>query len=178
MLGASSRISSVMAEKFTDIEMKPIEPVHTKRRSFAHQHVTYNLEKMSEKDDNVGNKQQVKLEVNDETADKLKAPLTWYLLEEWKYAPHIKRFFRCIALVNILSLAVNGPAIPAEYLNRRNISGFCESLEDKRIHFIVVLVVDVILSLLYSVQLFMRVNNSRHWHKLKSLLKVGDINRA
>ena len=168
MLGACSRISD-MAEKFTDIEMKPIEPLHTKRRSFAHQHVTYNLEKISEKAD----KQRVKSEVNDENAHKIKAPFTWYPLEEWKHAPHIKRFFRCIALVNILSLAVNGPAIPAEYL--RNVEGFCEDRTAKRTHFIVLLVVDVILSLLYSMQLFVRVNNSRHWHKLKSRLKVGDI---
>ena len=165
-----------MAEKFTDIEMKPIESVHTKRRSsVAHQHVTYNLEKMSEKVDTAADKQRVKSDVNDETTHKLKAPFTWYLLEEWKYARHIKRFFRCIALVNILSLTVNGPAVPTEYLDDTDMVGFCENRREKRIHFIAVLVVDVILSLLYSVQLFMRVNNSRHWYKLKSRLKVGNI---
>lgn len=153
-----------MAENFTDIEMKPLEqPVLAKRQSVVRQHVQHTSIKVSEtrttetKGDNEGKK--------------LKAPFTWHLLEEFKYSSYIKRFFRFIALVNVLSLAVNGPATPAEYL--RDISSTCnlacENPDEKMTHFIILLAVDVILSLLYTVLLFIRVQNSLYWHKLKRL---------
>ena len=141
-----------MAEKFTDIEMKPLEqeqPLSAKRQSFARQHVQHSLERESD----------------GEGGDKLKAPFTWRLLEEHKYSPYIKRFFRFIAIVNILSLAVNGPAISTEYLNTPY--GFCENKEEKQVHFIVLLVVDIMLSLLFTLLLLIRMQNSHYWHKLR-----------
>ena len=152
-----------MAEKFTDIiEMKPLEqeqPVSARRQSFANQHVQHSLERESD----------------DEGGDKLKAPFTWRLLEEHKYSPYIKRFFRFIAIINILSLAINGPAIPSEYLRTTmdadgtTMGEFCEV---KRMHFIILLVVDIILSLLFTLLLLIRMQNSHYWHKLRRLSKV------
>lgn len=144
-----------MAEKFTDIEMKPLEQEHSvsaKRQSFARQHVQHSLERESD----------------DEGGDKLKAPFTWRLLEEHKYSPYIKRFFRFIAIVNILSLAVNGPAIPSEYLSATE--GLCENKEEKKLHFIILLAVDIMLSLLFTLLLLIRMQNSHHWHKLTKVL--------
>lgn len=139
-----------MAEKFTDIEMKPLEQ---RRRSFAHQHQVLREQQQSEAK-------------GDEGEDiKLKAPFSWHLLEEFKYSIYIKRFFRFIAIVNILALAVNGPAVPGEYL--QNTLGFCENTEEAKIHFIVLLTVDIILSILYTLLLYIRVQNSRYWHKLR-----------
>ena len=166
-----------MAEKFTDIEMKPLEleqPVSAKRQSFARQHsqhVQYSLEHSSKISENVNTEYQhlvtTESKNDDDGGNKLKAPFTWRLLEEHKYSPYIKRFFRFIAILNILSLAVNGPAIPAEYLSTTE--GFCENSEEKRMHFIILLVVDIVLSVLFTLLLFIRMQNSRHWHKLRRL---------
>lgn len=161
----TSRISD-MAEKFTDIEMKLVEqPLSAKRQSFVHQHVKHSLEYSSKMSEHVSGKQRRDTKGDDEDASKLNAPCTWHPLEDWKYSPYIKRFFRLTALVNILSLAVNGPTYPSEYLKTRS---HCEDTDPKRLHFIVLLTVDVILSILYSIQLFFRVQNSRHWHNLRS----------
>jgi len=164
-----------MVEKITDIEMRPLEaPVSAKRHSVARQHIL--MEQRSLKiSESVSNGEQIMLKHpseaknDDESGDKLKVPFTWRLLEEWKYSPYIKRFFRFVALVNILSLAVNGPAIPLEYL--KNDVGYCEDIPAKKIHFIVVLIVDIVLLILYTTLLYIRARNSRHWHKLR-MLKV------
>ena len=163
-----------MAERFTDIEMKPLEqeqPVSAKRQSFARQHVQYSPEDSLKIPENVDQcLVTTEIKSGDEDGNKLKAPFTWRLLEEHKYSPYIKRFFRFIAIVNILSLAVNGPAIPAEYLD--STENFNENSEEKRIHFIILLVVDIVLSLLFTLLLLIRMQNSHHWHKLRRRLKV------
>ena len=161
-----------MAEKFTDIELKPIEqqPVSTRRQSFARQHVRHSLDRGSE---NVNAKDQSLVTAGakneDEGRSELKAPFTWRLLEDHKYSPYIKRLLRLIPVVNILSLAVNGPAIPTEYLTGIERNNLCEKRDEKKIHFIVLLVVDVILSILFTLLLLIRTQNSRYWHKLKKL---------
>ena len=163
-----------MAEKITEIEMKLVEqPVSVRRQSFAHQRVKYSPEHGGSKlleSVNAGERLKTESKSDDEGGNKLKAPFTWYLLEECKYSPHIKRFFRCVAIVNILSLAVNGPAIPAEYLQKKE--GFCEDKDVKEIHFIVVLAVDIMLSLLYTMQLLIRLLNSLHWKRLQVFISM------
>ena len=161
-----------MAEKITDLELKPLEHVQSisaKRQSFARQHVQYSLEHSSKIPEIVSTADQyvetTEDKGDDEGVNKLKAPITWRLLEEHKYSPYIKRFFRLVAIVNILSLAVNGPAIPGEFLDRN----LCENSDEKQLHLIILLVVDILLSVLFTLLLFIRMQNSRYWHKLKKL---------
>jgi len=109
-----------MAEKFTDNKLKPIEqPVSTRRQSCARQHVQYSLDhssRISSENVNAMDQSLVTTGTKNEYdgGSELKAPFTWRLLEEHKYSPYIKRLLRLIPVINILSLAVNGPAIPTE----------------------------------------------------------------
>ena len=165
-----------MVEKVTDIEMKPLEPSSSmKRQSFSRQHVYLEQHLRKSESVNVAEKQSVLLKSNSDGDNGLKVPCTWRLLEEFKYSLYIKRFFRFIALINILSLALNGPAVGLAYLRKRpecNDSEceapFCEDTEKKRIQYIIILVVDVILTILYSLVLYIRLQNSRYWHKLQA----------
>ena len=162
-----------MAEKVDLIEMKPITPEHVsvRRQSFARHHklssgniythlVSKNLEESVRLDDTA----------NTDPVDEPTAPFTWALLEEYKYSSYIKGFFRFVALVNILSLAVNGTIYPEEFESSHNPNKKdCEDIKEKKlIHYSVVLAVDVILTILFTVQLFFRVLNSRHWHRMRN----------
>jgi len=163
-----------MAEK-VDIEMKTITPEHVsaRRQSFARRHmsssnisgavhqVSKNLEESSRLDT-----------TNADPVDEPTAPFTWAVLEEYKYSSYIKGFFRFVALVNILSLAANGTIYPEEFEAKSSHDvneSECEDIKEKKLlHYSVVLAVDVMLTILFTVQLFFRVLNSRHWHRLRS----------
>ena len=160
-----------MAEK-VDIEMKPITPeshVSARRQSFARHHnmlSSSNINGTTSK----SVEESARLDTtNTEPVDEPTAPFTWALLEEYKYSSHIKGFFRFVALVNILSLAVNGTFYPEEFESHGANKSDCEETKERKlIHYSVVLAVDVILTILFTVHLFFRVLNSRHWHILRS----------
>jgi len=160
-----------MAEKI-DIEMKQITPEHVsvRRQSFARHTNVISASNISGQVSKTLDENARLYTNNTDPVDIPTAPFTWALLEEYKYSPYIKGFFRFVALVNIFSLAANATVYPEEFHSPHNASkGECEATKMKKlIHYSCILGVDVILTILFSVQLFLRVCNSRHWHRLKN----------